>query len=924
MALAMEPRRPAGGAFGQFLADRRVQLRLQLPVASRMTDVVILASHEWKALEEEHRKPYEERYAQKAEEYRAAIQDYEAQGGARAATMRCLARGSKWTGKAPKRNIKQRPGPPGAPKRPPIGGAYAMFLEDVRQEVARSLLGAEDGSGSMRPTAATVVRACAEKWRDVPIEKRTRYEEEYKKRMDDYRAACDALRAQCLADQEPNAIPDGADADNIALNKADADDVASHQHMDHPADSLVIPSANSDAREAHLDTRTPHDTADDSEDDLNDDELEGSLQAFFANTDDIESYVHDPEVLDALEDELGLQQIQEPQLASANDCKTTFADADGQSESHLSQLSQGVAVALEAELGLAPRVAAEMASSPLLPPDTAGGVGAPTTRTDVSMVDSGPAINQELSKFEAAIRAAAEDAIRRIRSAHSASRTHQQSNQPLQNDIDDLTQVVPIQTAQPSLSTDLAFNALRGNPLHRSSDEDPRQQNDAINSEGSTTRESASATRMTSGVGARSHQAKTFQLGDRVKARDNGRGDAEWRMGTVTCVVPLRVTLDNWDDSYQWDEVQPIQAAFDRSNSSVRSQPLRERPPLPPCDVTAAPVSSSAEAEVFDVGADSPRPPHGLGPAEVHGNDAETDCATACGRRNDGTEGMSEVAANSPVPADVFETEGMHCVHQPESEILASAAAPSTEGAEAAICPALSSDSVEQPKAKDPATRFFAAMGSAFGGIRAHQARLQAHVAAKEQSQAKAPRRAKPVLGDCARATARTPVVAVSAARQQTGMSCITLSVGELPNASVPKSQVDSADTAARRFGEKRGQCKRPLDIVDREATRLKTHKIDPVVQKAQAAREDSADSIECRVSLPPAKRPSAPPASWTRANIPQLTAVKLACQASGTIQMTAAATACQGRSSSKAPAVYSVLVETAAEEAQATFLGGA
>ena len=49
-----------------------------------------------------------------------------------------------------------------------------------------------------------------------------------------------------------------------------------------------------------------------------------------------------------------------------------------------------------------------------------------------------------------------------------------------------------------------------------------------------------------------------FKVGDKVKRRDQGE---DWKVGFVTQLEPLKVTLSHTDptrDGYEWDEVRPL------------------------------------------------------------------------------------------------------------------------------------------------------------------------------------------------------------------------------------------------------------------------------------------------------------------------------------------------------------------------------
>merc|ERR1711920_242923 len=70
------PKRPAGGAFGVWLAENRSKIASSLPQDHKMTDVTKAAGVQWKALSDAAKKPYEAKYAKQQEEYKKAMEEY--------------------------------------------------------------------------------------------------------------------------------------------------------------------------------------------------------------------------------------------------------------------------------------------------------------------------------------------------------------------------------------------------------------------------------------------------------------------------------------------------------------------------------------------------------------------------------------------------------------------------------------------------------------------------------------------------------------------------------------------------------------------------------------------------------------------------------------------------------------------------------
>merc|ERR1712070_22301 len=76
------PKRPAGGAYGVFLAENRQKIAKSLPVDHKMTDVGKAAGEQWRALPEAAKKPYEEKYQKLMAQFRKAMEEYKKTHGA--------------------------------------------------------------------------------------------------------------------------------------------------------------------------------------------------------------------------------------------------------------------------------------------------------------------------------------------------------------------------------------------------------------------------------------------------------------------------------------------------------------------------------------------------------------------------------------------------------------------------------------------------------------------------------------------------------------------------------------------------------------------------------------------------------------------------------------------------------------------------
>merc|ERR1712113_408971 len=76
------PKKPAGGAYGVFLAENREKIVKSLPAGHKMVDVAKAAGAQFKSLSEAAKKPYEEKYQKLAAQWKIAMEEYKKTHGA--------------------------------------------------------------------------------------------------------------------------------------------------------------------------------------------------------------------------------------------------------------------------------------------------------------------------------------------------------------------------------------------------------------------------------------------------------------------------------------------------------------------------------------------------------------------------------------------------------------------------------------------------------------------------------------------------------------------------------------------------------------------------------------------------------------------------------------------------------------------------
>merc|ERR1712194_945767 len=69
------PKRPAGGAYGQFMAEKRAEF-IKACAGQPITAITKMGSEAWKKLSDAQKKPYQAQYTKKAEEYKKAMAEY--------------------------------------------------------------------------------------------------------------------------------------------------------------------------------------------------------------------------------------------------------------------------------------------------------------------------------------------------------------------------------------------------------------------------------------------------------------------------------------------------------------------------------------------------------------------------------------------------------------------------------------------------------------------------------------------------------------------------------------------------------------------------------------------------------------------------------------------------------------------------------
>jgi len=162
-----QPKKPTGGAFGQFSAEKRAEFMKQV-AGKPASEVSKLLGAAWKDLSNAAKAPYEKKYQEAKAKFDTDMKAFLAAGGVKKGKKEKKAKGSKKDAKDPDRPRK------------PAGGAYGCFLDQNRAELAKECKGL--------PVTA-VSKLASERWKTLSAAAKAPYEEAYKKKAAAYAEA---------------------------------------------------------------------------------------------------------------------------------------------------------------------------------------------------------------------------------------------------------------------------------------------------------------------------------------------------------------------------------------------------------------------------------------------------------------------------------------------------------------------------------------------------------------------------------------------------------------------------------------------------------------------------------------------------------------------------------------------------------------
>lgn len=168
-----QPKKPAGGGYGQFMSEKRAEFTKQC-AGQPVSAVTKLGGEKWKAMTDAEKEPYNKAFEEAKKKYAVAMEEFLAAGGVKqkgAAALRSERRKEK-EGKSKKNKD------PDAPKKP-AGGAYGCYLAAHRAEFQKACPGSITG----------VAKLAGEKWKALPEAEKEQYQKEYETKLATYKEA---------------------------------------------------------------------------------------------------------------------------------------------------------------------------------------------------------------------------------------------------------------------------------------------------------------------------------------------------------------------------------------------------------------------------------------------------------------------------------------------------------------------------------------------------------------------------------------------------------------------------------------------------------------------------------------------------------------------------------------------------------------
>ena len=182
-----QPKKPTGGAYGQFLAEKRAEFQKHCE-GQRVTAVTKLAGEKFRALSEEEKAVHQKKFQEAQAKYEIDMKAFLDAGGEKKTTQR--------KGKASKEKKGNKVKDPEAPKKP-AGGAYGCFLAKNRAAFQKECVG--------QPVTA-VTKLASTKWKELNAEEKKIYEDEYQAKKEAYQEAMKSYVPKAVPEAEQGEV----------------------------------------------------------------------------------------------------------------------------------------------------------------------------------------------------------------------------------------------------------------------------------------------------------------------------------------------------------------------------------------------------------------------------------------------------------------------------------------------------------------------------------------------------------------------------------------------------------------------------------------------------------------------------------------------------------------------------------------------
>jgi hypothetical protein len=160
-----QPKKPIGGAYGQFMNENRAAFAKECE-GKPITEVAKLGGARFKELSAEEKAKYQKKFEDAHTKYKTDMEAFLQAGGEKAQPKR-----KSKDGKA-----KKQKKDPEAPKRP-AGGAFGCYLNKMRPEFMKECQG--------KPITA-ITKLASERWKQLGEKEKEAFEQEYKVKKEAY------------------------------------------------------------------------------------------------------------------------------------------------------------------------------------------------------------------------------------------------------------------------------------------------------------------------------------------------------------------------------------------------------------------------------------------------------------------------------------------------------------------------------------------------------------------------------------------------------------------------------------------------------------------------------------------------------------------------------------------------------------------